>query len=157
MSSATHSATFAAGPMGMRVGTPNLTVTEVVAGGAAAKAGVKLGMTVATVGGKSFSGDDKQLAAHLSTVARPVTIGFGTSASNDGAYVLSYFTVWAKGPAPCLALNHSGLKWKGGDEHYGQKFERYADCWLGRDKANTIWGELPVLTGPNGGTVGQEG
>jgi len=60
---------------------------------------------------------------------------------------LHYFSVWAKGPAPAIALNHSGLEWRG-------LFADRAD-WSNFKQA-TPWGALPVLEVPGVGKIGHE-
>lgn len=56
-----------------------------------------------------------------------------------------YFQLWAKGPAPALALNHSGLDWKG----------VFPENWA-ELKPTTPWGHLPVLDVPGIGMIGHE-
>lgn len=75
-------------------------------------------------------------------------------------YELNYFPLWAKGPAPALALHHSGLEWKGTfltdpppDDLIG--------CWFGKDgkpgiKNGFPFGELPAMEIPGMGWMGQE-
>jgi len=60
---------------------------------------------------------------------------------------LHYFSLWAKGPAPAIALNHSGLEWRG-------VFADRAD-WQNFKQA-TPWGALPVLEVPGVGMIGHE-
>ena len=47
---------------------------------------------------------------------------------------LTYFPLWAKGPAPALALAHSGLRWRG----------IFPDDWASL-KPRTAWSKLPIL------------
>ena len=63
----------------------------------------------------------------------------------DAPLKLIYFPLWAKGPAPALALAHSGLAWTG--ENPGD--------WKAL-KPTTPWGELPVLEIPGAGALGHE-
>lgn len=51
----------------------------------------------------------------------------------------TYFPLWAKGPGPALALEHSGLRWRG---------EWPAEWAL--LKSNTAWSKLPLLEVPTG-------
>ena len=52
---------------------------------------------------------------------------------------LTYFPLWAKGPAPALALAHSGLQWSGS----------FPSDWPSQ-KQSTAWSKLPLLTIPSG-------
>jgi hypothetical protein len=54
-----------------------------------------------------------------------------------GLYQLTYFPLWAKGPASALALSHSGLEWRG----------RFPDDWAAL-KPTTPWSKLPLLEVP---------
>eukprot|EP00929_Paragymnodinium_shiwhaense_P112188 TRINITY_DN80449_c0_g1_i1.p1 TRINITY_DN80449_c0_g1~~TRINITY_DN80449_c0_g1_i1.p1 ORF type:complete len:253 (+),score=64.14 TRINITY_DN80449_c0_g1_i1:80-760(+) len=63
------------------------------------------------------------------------------------AVTFHYFPVFAKGPAIALALEHSGMEWKGA-------FVVPAD-WKAM-KPTTPWGELPVLEIPGVGMLGHE-
>ena len=63
----------------------------------------------------------------------------------DGTYVLTYFGLWAKGPAPALALSQSGLPWRW----------EFPSNW-GELKPLTPWGHLPLLTLPDSSMIGHE-
>ena len=66
----------------------------------------------------------------------------------DGKYKLTYFALWAKGPAPALALAFSGLDWTGDD----------AINWNGQTKAKAAWNILPNLDIPGDELkIGHEG
>lgn len=57
-----------------------------------------------------------------------------------------YFPLWAKGPAPALALNFSGMEWEGPGDDFDWKTL----------KPKVPWRELPVLEVPDVGFVGHE-
>merc|ERR1711871_246498 len=57
-----------------------------------------------------------------------------TNVPQQSVAKLYYFPVWAKGPAPALALAHSGMPWEG----------EFPEDWKAL-KASTPWGHLPVL------------
>lgn len=65
---------------------------------------------------------------------------------------LTYFPLWAKGPAPALALAFSGLDWTGGTD-YGEKLANYKQWRI--DKPSTTWGYLPTLDTPAGQVCGE--
>lgn len=60
-------------------------------------------------------------------------------------YTLTYFPLWAKGPAAALALAHSGLPWRGASPQ----------SWPAL-KPTTVWSKLPQLATPSGLTIGHE-
>ena len=73
-------------------------------------------------------------------------------------YKFTYFALWAKGPAPALALAFSGLDWVGDDAGTGPKCERSKTEWRGKHKANAAWNLLPNLDVPDSGMkIGHEG
>lgn len=63
----------------------------------------------------------------------------------DEKYVLTYFQVFARGPAPALALAHSGLPFK----------VVFPENWQ-EMKPSTPWGHLPLLEVPGAGPIGHE-
>ena len=72
-------------------------------------------------------------------------------------YKFTYFAVWAKGPAPALALEFSGLDWVGDDAETGANLERVESKWDGKNKAKAAWNMLPNLEIPNlGMKIGHE-
>ena len=77
---------------------------------------------------------------------------------SDQKYKLTYFALWAKGPAPALALAFSGLDWIGDDAGTGANMEGYEAGWAGKNKAKAAWKCLPNLVVPgNDMTIGHEG
>ena len=52
-------------------------------------------------------------------------------------YKFTYFALWAKGPAPALALAFSGLDWVGDDAGTGAKLEYSKSEWRPKNKANS--------------------
>jgi len=63
------------------------------------------------------------------------------------ALKFSYFPVFAKGPSCALALAHSGLEWEGCTVEF--------EAWPAM-KPSTPWRSVPVLTLPDGTTIGHE-
>lgn len=59
------------------------------------------------------------------------------AATVAGVCQLTYFPLWAKGPAPALALAHSGLRWCGA----------FPADWAAL-KPTTEWSKLPLLVVP---------
>ena len=74
-------------------------------------------------------------------------------------YKFTYFALWAKGPAPALALAFSGLDWVGDDAGTGAKLEGAKTEWHGKNKSTAAWNLLPNLDVPdcNGMKIGHEG
>ena len=73
-------------------------------------------------------------------------------------YKFTYFALWAKGPAPALALAFSGLDWVGDDAGTGAKLEHSKSEWRPKNKAKAAWNLLPNLETPNDGMkIGHEG
>ena len=73
-------------------------------------------------------------------------------------YKFTYFALWAKGPAPALALAFSGLDWVGDDADTGAKLENSKAGWHGKHKATAAWNLLPNLNTPNDEIkIGHEG
>ena len=73
-------------------------------------------------------------------------------------YKFTYFALWAKGPAPALALAFSGLEWVGDDAGTGAKLENSKSQWHGKNKASSAWNLLPNLELINNGIkIGHEG
>lgn len=63
----------------------------------------------------------------------------------SGLHKFYYFGIFGKGPAPALALAHSGLEFE----------VIFPDDWQAM-KPTTPWGHLPVLEVPNGDKIGHE-
>ena len=73
-------------------------------------------------------------------------------------YKLTYFALWAKGPAPALALAFSGLDWVGDDAETGAKLENGKAGWHDKNKAKAAWNLLPNLDVPGDDMkIGHEG
>ena len=71
-------------------------------------------------------------------------------------YKFTYFALWAKGPAPALALAFSGLDWVGDDAGSGAKLE--GSGWRSEHKSKAAWNLLPNLDVPSDGLkIGHEG
>ena len=72
-------------------------------------------------------------------------------------YKLTYFPLWARGPAPALALGFSGLDWVGDDAGVAT-MAGYKSEWLGKNKAKAAWNLLPNLEVPcdDGLKIGHE-
>jgi len=68
---------------------------------------------------------------------------------------LNYFPLWAKGPAPALALNHSGIEWTGVFVSSEVTEDNMMDCWK-KVKPETPWGSLPIMEVPGVGKIGHE-
>ena len=65
-------------------------------------------------------------------------------------YKFTYFSLWAKGPAPALALSFSGLDWVGAKPEGSE--------WRSELKAKAAWNLLPNLDVPcDGLKIGHEG
>ena len=72
-------------------------------------------------------------------------------------YKLTYFAVWAKGPASALALEFSGLDWVGDDAATGPNLKTVESGWDGENKKYAAWNMLPNLTVPGmKEAIGQE-
>lgn len=73
-------------------------------------------------------------------------------------YRFTYFALWAKGPAPALALAFSGLEWVGDDAGTGEKLQHSKSEWHGKNKATAAWNLLPNLDVIDDGIkIGHEG
>lgn len=72
-------------------------------------------------------------------------------------YKFTYFALWARGPAPALALSFAGLDWVG-DNAGVETMADYTSEWLGKHKAKAAWNLLPNLDVPSDGLkIGHEG
>jgi glutathione S-transferase len=63
---------------------------------------------------------------------------------------LTYFPLWARGPASALALEHGGLRWEGRFPGTGG-----APAWQSM-KETAPWGHLPLLEVEGGPIIGHE-
>lgn len=83
------------------------------------------------------------LAAGAAAVA--VGLALYVRGRRAGLHKLTYFGIYGKGPAPALALAHSGLEYQ----------ISFPDAWS-EMKPKTPWGHLPVLEMPSGLMIGHE-